>query len=55
MLTYRHMYGPPGVLGIWREGLFILWEVGSTGIYFSRAGEQAHGFRDLGSPAKGKK
>ena len=55
MLTYGHMYGASGVLGIWGEGLFIFRELGSTGNYFLGAGEQAHGFRDLGSPAKIKK
>ena len=55
MLTYGHMYGPPGVWGIWGEWLFIFKELGSTGNYFYGAGEQAHGFRDLGSPAKSKK
>ena len=43
MLTYRHMHGPPGVLEIWGEGLFIFRELGSTGYHFR---EQAHGFRD---------
>ena len=47
----------PGVLGIWEEGLFILFSGswGSTGNYFKGAGEQAHDFRDLGSPAKSKR
>ena len=39
-------YGPPGVLGRWREGLFIFKDLGSTGNYFSGAGEQVHSFRD---------
>ena len=47
--------GPPGVLGIWREWLFIFRELGSTGNYFQGFGEQAHSFRDLGSPAKKEK
>ena len=43
---------PPGVLGIWGEGLFIFRELGSTANYFRGAGEQAHTFGDLGSTAK---
>ena len=44
--------GPPGVLGIWGEGLFIFRELGSTANYFRGAGEQAHIIGDLGSTAK---
>ena len=44
--------GPPGVLGIWGEGLFIFRELGSTANYFRGAGEQAHTFGDLGTTAK---
>ena len=44
--------GPPGVLGIWGEWLFIFRELGSTGNYFQGFGEQVHSFGDLGSPAK---
>ena len=44
--------GPPGVLGIRGEGLFIFRELGSTANYFWGAGEQAHTFGDLGSTAK---
>ena len=44
--------GPPGVLGIWGEGLYIFRELGSTANYFRGAGEQAHTFGDLGSTAK---
>ena len=51
----RHIIGPPGVLGIWGEGLFIFRELGSTGNYFQGFGEQAHSFGDLESPAKSKK
>ena len=47
-----HYRGPPGVLGIWGEGLFIFRELGSTANYFRGAGEQAHTFGDLGSTAK---
>ena len=47
--------GPPGVLGIWGEWLFIFRELGSTGIYFKGSREQAHNFGDLGSPAKKQK
>ena len=43
---------PPGVLGIWGEGLFIFRELGSTANYFEGAGEHAHTFGDLGSTAK---
>ena len=45
-------WGPPGVLGIWGERLFIFRELGSTASYFRGAGEQAHTFGDLGSTAK---
>ena len=48
-------WGPPGVLGIWGEGLFIFRELGSTANYFRGAGEQTHTFGDLGSTAKSKK
>ena len=44
--------GPPGVLGIWGEWLFIFRELGSTGNYFQGFGEQVDSFGDLGSPAK---
>ena len=47
-----YILGPPGVLGIWGEGLFIFGELGSTANYFRGAGEQAHTFGDLGSTAK---
>ena len=43
---------PPGVLGIWGEGLFIFRELGSTANYLRGAGEQAHIFGDVGSTAK---
>ena len=39
--------GPPGVLGIWGEWLFIFRELGSTGNYFREAMKQAHNFGDL--------
>ena len=45
----------PGVLGIWGEWLFIFRDLRSTGNYFRGAGEQAHSFGDLGSPAKKQK
>ena len=48
-------WGPPGVLGIWEEWLFIFRELGSIGNYFRGAREQAHNFGDLGSLAKKKK
>ena len=44
--------GAPWVWGIWREWLFIFRELGSTGNLFQGFGDQAHSFRDLGSPAK---
>ena len=44
--------GPPGVLGIWGEWLFIFRELGSTGNNLRGVREQAHNFRDLGSLAK---
>ena len=47
--------GPPGVLGIWGEWLFIFRDLGSTGNYFRESGEQAHSFGDLGSPAEKQK
>ena len=47
--------GPPGVLGIWGEWLFIFRDLGSTGNYLRGAGEQAHSLGDLGSPAKKQK
>ena len=47
--------GPPGVLGIWGEWLFIFRDLRSTGNYFRGAGEQAHSFGDLGSPARKQK
>ena len=40
------LMGPPWVLGIWGEGLFIFRELGSTANYFRGAGEQAHTFGD---------
>ena len=48
----NRQWGPPGVLGIWGEGLFIFREQGSTANYFRGAGEQGHTFGDLGSTAK---
>ena len=57
MLTdpFCNFLGPPGVLGIWGEWLFIFRDLGSTGNYFRGAGEQAHSFGVLGSPAKKQK
>ena len=52
MSFQRHIIGPPWVLGIWGEWLFIFRELGSTGNYFQGFGEQALSFGDLGSPAK---
>ena len=45
----------PRGLGIWGDWLFIFRDLGSTGNYFRGAGEQAHSFGDLGSPAKKQK
>ena len=50
-----YSWGPPGVLGIWGEWLFIFRDLGSTGNYFRGAGEQTHSFGDLVSPAKEQK
>ena len=47
--------GPPGVLGIWGEWLFIFRELGITGNYFRGAREQAHNFGDIESLAKNAK
>ena len=47
--------GPPGVLGIWGEWLFIFRALGSTSNYFRGAREQAHNFGDIGSLAKKEK
>ena len=47
--------GPPGVLGIWGEWVFIFRELGSTGNYLRGAREQAHNFGDIGSFANCKK
>ena len=47
--------GPPGVLGILGEWLFIFRELGSTGNYFRGAKEQADnfgGFLDISAPNK---
>ena len=49
---FLYNIGPPGILGIWGEGLFIFRELGSTANYFRGATEQAHTFGDLGSTAK---
>ena len=51
-LSINITMGPPGVLGIWGEWLFIFRELVSTGNYFRGFREQAHNFGDLGSPAK---
>ena len=51
----RTLLGPPGVLGIWGEWLFIFRDLRSTGNYFRGSGEQVHSFWDLGSPAKKQK
>ena len=56
MLQSKYIIGArPGGWGIWGEWLFIFRDLGSTGNYFRGAGEQAHSFEDLGSPAKKQK
>ena len=45
-VTGKTKDGPPGVLGIWGEWLFIFRELGSTGNYFQGFAEQAHSFGD---------
>ena len=50
-LTDKKM-GPPGVLGIRGEWLFIFRELGCTGNYFRGAREQAYNFGDQGSKQK---
>ena len=52
LLTSTDIDGPPGVLGIWVEWLFIFRELGSTCNYFRGARKQAHNFGDLGSLVK---
>ena len=52
IVYWVRLNGPPGVLGIWREWLFIFRELASTGNYIQGFGKQAHSFGDLGSPAK---
>ena len=54
MFSHQNL-GPPGVLGIWEEWLFIFRELGSTGNYFRGARELAHNFGDIGSLAKKQK
>ena len=51
----NQLLGPPGVLVICGEWLFIFRDLRSNGNYFRGAGEQAHSFGDLGSPAKKQK
>ena len=51
----KQSLGPPGVLGIWGEWLYIFRDLGSTGNYLRGAGEQAHSFGDLESPPKKQK
>ena len=51
----KRKVGPPGVLGIWGDWLFIFRELGSTGNYLRGAREQANNFGDKGSLAKSKK
>ena len=50
-----YSFGPPGVLGIWGEWLFIFKELGSTGNYFRGAREQAQNFGDKKKQKKKKK
>ena len=43
---------PMGLVDLDRGGYLFCRELGSTGNYFRGAGEQAHNFGDLGSPAQ---
>ena len=50
------MVGAPRGFGdLGRMAFFIFRDLGSTDNYFRGAGEQAHSFGDLGSPAKKQK
>ena len=51
-MSSRGHLGPQGFGGSGGEGLFIFRELRSTVNYLRGAGEQAHRFGDLGSPAK---
>ena len=55
MLINCLLVGPPGVLGIWGEWLFIFRELGSTDNYLRGAREQANNFGDKGSLVKKQK
>ena len=50
--TNCNITGPPVILGIWGEWLFIFRELRSTSNYFQGFGEQAHSSGDTWSPAK---
>ena len=52
VFTKMGNFGPPGVSGIWVEGLFILRELGSTCNYFRGGGEQAHRFGSFREPCQ---
>ena len=52
LLRSRTIKGPPGVLGIWGEWLFIFRDMESTGNYFQGFGEQAHSFWGRREPCK---
>ena len=45
----------PGVLGIWRQGLFVFRLLERTCNYFQGSGEQPHSSRELGSSAESEK
>ena len=52
---YFH-WGPQGFWGSGENGyIYIFRDLGSTGNYLRGAGEQAHSFGDLGSPAEKQK
>ena len=55
ILVGQELLGPPGVLGICGEWLFIFRELGSNGNYLRGAMEKAHNLGDLGSLAKKQK
>ena len=46
--------GLQGFGGSWEKGYLFSGSWGALVIIFKGAGKQAHGFRDLGSPAKSK-
>ena len=51
---WTYVLAPRGFGDLRRRAIYFQ-GAGRTGNYFYGVGEQAHGFRDLGSPAKSKK